>query len=258
MPKNNKENFLLLGIIILLLIGVAGTTVYFLTKKTPPVSETPKQEVSEQPVSQEPQEVSEQSVSQEPEETTSTQPENLSSTNTEEELARSVKIIPIPEIDTSDWNTFRNLKYGFEIKYPAPAELIVDKEGNGFRFNLPGVKFFIQEIDETVSMDFELDVRDRCGLSGNWVQIGKKKFTTTGWSYGQAMGVGYLDKYFSILKENRCFYLHCSISYVISSVLLEDYSDIEKKKMVEEKTAQAVHSAKDLCTRIVSTLQFIE
>jgi len=97
MPKHNRGNFLLLGIIIFLAVGVAGTTVYFLTKKTPPVSETPRQEVSKQP------------VSQKPEESTSTQPEESTSTE---------------EIDTSDWKTYRNEEYGFEIKYPKEGVLL--------------------------------------------------------------------------------------------------------------------------------------
>ena len=106
MVINRKEKLLLLGIIILLAVGVLGTTVYFLTKKMPSVPETPKQEVSEQP------------VSQKPKGSTSTQPEE--STSMEEKLAHALQeeIIPNAKINTSDWNLYVNKKYGFEIKYP--------------------------------------------------------------------------------------------------------------------------------------------
>lgn len=97
---NKKLSFLLLGIIIILVIGTAGTTVYLLTKKTLPVPETPKQEISEQP------------VSQKPKEPTSTQPQESTST---------------AEIDTADWKTYRSEKWGFEIKYP---NIFTLKEGN--------------------------------------------------------------------------------------------------------------------------------
>lgn len=58
----------------------------YMTKRPTQVVEEPKEEISEEPVSPEPEEIS-----------------------------------PTPEIDTSDWKSYRNEEYGYEVQYPSTA-----------------------------------------------------------------------------------------------------------------------------------------
>ncbi|MCD6550282.1 hypothetical protein J7K24_01935 [bacterium] len=136
MLKNSKAIFLLLGIIILLAIGIAGATIYFLTKKAPSVPEGPKPKTP-------PQEVSKQPVSQEQKETTSTQPESTSTEEIDSSYQKYWKAYTNGE-GFEIWKTYRNKEYGFEIKYPTKWKVIPWKSGTGVSFEGEDCGFDIQ------------------------------------------------------------------------------------------------------------------
>ena len=46
----------------------------------------------------------------------------------------SEEVSPVPEIDTSDWKTYRNEEYGFEVKYPIEASVVLKPKGGGLIF----------------------------------------------------------------------------------------------------------------------------
>lgn len=92
-----KKFWLLTGAFAILSAGVMGVNAY-LSKKPAPAIETPKK-------------ITEESIVTEPEESTSTVPEEIRSSS---------------EIDTADWETYRNKEYGFE--FACPREIVGDIE----------------------------------------------------------------------------------------------------------------------------------
>jgi len=84
-----KKIWLIIGALAVLCAGVVGVNAY-LSKKSAPVIETPE-------------DITENSTVTEPEESASTVPEEISLSS---------------EIETSDWETYRNEEYGFEFAYP--------------------------------------------------------------------------------------------------------------------------------------------
>ncbi len=101
-----------------------------------------------------------------------------------EKKVNSSPAVPSGQIDTSNWKTYRNEKYGFEVKYPAeleirspsesplPGELMIHIIADDYKNTEEGPAAFYEGKDEIIwksrlSHETSYKVGDQC-LEGDW------------------------------------------------------------------------------------------
>jgi len=132
----NSSKWLLIGVLIILAIRIIATGLYTSRKSTLIETEF-KKEIEQlkgeiKKIKQELEQIK-QKISEEPKE--------------------------ISEIDTSEWKTYRNEEYGFEIKYP--KNFTIAEKGNKIEFNFPKAEYQgTQLFDVSITLSFESGFRN--------------------------------------------------------------------------------------------------
>ena len=214
---NNKRNFLLLVIVILLAVGVAGATIYFLTKKTPSVPEGPKQEISEQP------------VPQEPKEPIFTQSEEGTSTQLKENMILEVSLSEL-DVDVSNWGIYRNEEYEFTMMYPPNPDVIengIEQENHFIRLHyllnqhdpsFPVWRESLRIVITNEPLEICIDPEPNANVETTEILI-KDKSSSPSFLYRKIFedfamgGKGSMEIRYSTYHNDKCFRLWGSVEY---------------------------------------------
>ena len=134
-----------------------------------------------------------------------------------EEMGEEIEELPVSDIDTSNWKTYRNEEYGFEVKYPE-GYLKQEPEESEDSYNKKFHLWFADDRNQEkyvwlrqVQFDFDSDVNSYFGNdAGQIVSVKDEVYHVVSFSKGFGDGPGGIFEpilYFRTLHNNHVYTL---------------------------------------------------